>query len=103
MTCTTVSGALAGVASTNYHVTLVLPIWMRIEVPPCLTMDPDVFFPETYGSQHRRQIDLARRACASCPIQEHCLEWAVDRPDLDGIWAGTTPLERRRIRVGRAA
>ena len=80
-----------------------LPPWLTQGEPtPCLR-NPDLFFPEDYGLRYREQIEDARRACDFCPMRETCLGWAVPRPNLDGIWAATTPPERRRIRTGKAA
>ncbi|MEU2495026.1 WhiB family transcriptional regulator [Streptomyces sp. NPDC007883] len=32
-----------------------------------------------------------------CPVVEQCLDWAVERGPVDGIWGGTTESERRAI------
>jgi hypothetical protein len=41
----------------------------------------------------------ARDVCAECPIQLGCREWATfHEPQAYGIWGGTTPLERRKLR-----
>jgi len=80
---------------------VVLPPWPAGASPACLA-DPDLFFPEGYNEfVHGEQITAARTACLGCDLRPLCLEWAVPQTDLDGIWAATTPPERRRIRVGR--
>lgn len=43
-------------------------------------------------------VGRAKRFCARCPVREDCLAYALDHPDLDGIWGGTSDRERRRIR-----
>jgi WhiB family redox-sensing transcriptional regulator len=37
--------------------------------------------------------------CASCPVTEDCLEYALDHPSLKGVWAGTSERGRHRIRA----
>lgn len=39
----------------------------------------------------------AKALCEGCPVKEQCLAWALAHED-DGIWAGTSERERRRIR-----
>jgi WhiB family redox-sensing transcriptional regulator len=40
----------------------------------------------------------AVRICRQCPVAAECLGYALARPDLDGVWGGTTPKERKRLR-----
>lgn len=38
-------------------------------------------------------------ARAMCPVQADCLEYALAQgAELDGLWAGTTPRDRARLR-----
>ncbi len=47
---------------------------------------------------------LARSICAGCPVKVPCLDFALSRPDLFGIWAATSASERTAIRrVERSA
>jgi WhiB family transcriptional regulator, redox-sensing transcriptional regulator len=39
--------------------------------------------------------------CTGCPVRAACLGFALDHPDLDGIWAATTPEDRARLRRRR--
>lgn len=60
----------------------------------CRNSTPELFFP------HTGQVDLARRAkliCDKCPVKAKCLEEGLK--EREGIWGGTTPKERRRIRI----
>lgn len=66
----------------------------------CAQTDPDLFFPAYRANSFAR---LARRICASCPVRAECLDYALGYPDLDGIWAGTTPRERQRLRRASCA
>jgi WhiB family transcriptional regulator, redox-sensing transcriptional regulator len=59
----------------------------------CRDVDTAVFFPSRdadYGA--------ARAVCACCPVTDDCLNYALAHPDLLGMWGGTTPRERRRLR-----
>ncbi len=42
--------------------------------------------------------EKARRICADCPVQQECLDYALEIPSLEGIWGGTTERERQRLR-----
>jgi excisionase family DNA binding protein len=50
-----------------------------------------------FGGDHRETV-RAKAICAACVVQSECLEFAVGRADLLGIWAGTTPHERAAMR-----
>ena len=60
----------------------------------CRGLPLTLFFPEP-----GRSARPAKRICAVCPVQAQC--WAIAQPD--GIWAGTTRRERKRIRRRLAA
>ncbi|MFE5026230.1 WhiB family transcriptional regulator [Streptomyces sp. NPDC056656] len=69
-----------------------------LSAPSCQDADPALFFP-AHGLQLRdSQVEAAKRLCAACPVREECLVIAVRSDESDGIWGGTTPAERRRIR-----
>jgi WhiB family redox-sensing transcriptional regulator len=36
--------------------------------------------------------------CATCPVADICLSWAIETNQTEGIWGGHTPKERRKIR-----
>jgi WhiB family redox-sensing transcriptional regulator len=70
----------------------------------CRSLDPDLFFPvaeEAEEAVYTAQIATIRRICAACSAARPCLEWALTTGEPEGIWAGTTPHERRRIRAAR--
>lgn len=76
------------------------PAWMRdaecarIDVTP--DPDPDPWFGD------RRQVDAAKRICATCPVQEPCLAYALANRIEHGVWGGTSARERRRMRAEAA-
>jgi len=58
-----------------------------------------IFFPARGDTN---TLAAARDACARCPVQEPCLDFAL-LTNADGIWAGTSEKQRRQIRKERAA
>ncbi|MCW2856943.1 MAG: putative transcription factor WhiB family [Marmoricola sp.] len=55
-------------------------------------------FPHGEGFGSQRQIELAQLICAGCPVRPGCLAFALATDVQCGIWAGTTPSERRTVR-----
>jgi excisionase family DNA binding protein len=53
-----------------------------------------------FAGGHRETLQ-AKGICAGCPVQGPCLDFALSRSDLLGIWAGTTPNERTSMRRDR--
>lgn len=48
----------------------------------------------------------AKLLCGLCPITAECLSLALSLPqedDLIGVWGGTTPGDRRKLRAAEAA
>lgn len=61
----------------------------------CLGAGVDLWYP-TQGEVSRE----ARAVCASCPVREECLEWALENHE-HGVWGGTNDRQRRKIRRER--
>ena len=66
----------------------------------CAQTDPDLFFPDEFKDP-RLTLNVARKLCGSCEFKEPCLEYAVNNPELVGIWAGTTQRQRQDLRVAK--
>lgn len=64
----------------------------------CLDQDPELFFPVGEGPTAQRQVEEAREICANCPVRTPCLAFALQTNVQFGIWAGTVPVERARLR-----
>ncbi len=62
----------------------------------CRDLDTAVFFPETED-----EIAVAKAVCATCPVREACLEFALITRQDDGVWGGLDENERRRVRRRR--
>lgn len=60
----------------------------------CRDADPDIFFP----SEAVNTLDAARAVCSGCSVREECLEYALARPEVYGVWGGLSPVERRELR-----
>lgn len=59
----------------------------------CSDKDPRLFFPDPGLPAW---TDAAKQICASCPVQQACLDFAITE-GATGIWAGTTDAERRSL------
>jgi hypothetical protein len=59
----------------------------------CAGVDTDMFFPRE-RDWVPPEIQLL---CDSCPVEKECLSYAV-RNDLEGIWGGTSWMQRVQIR-----
>ena len=62
----------------------------------CTKVDPELFFPDPTETQER--LKQVKPLCDSCAFTEPCLEYALNHPELQGIWAGTTDKQRITIR-----
>jgi hypothetical protein len=71
------------------------PAWVAAAV--CAQVDPALWFPEKGGNN-----GPAKAICYSCPVRVDCLEYALRQEiAVDGIWGGTSVVDRRRIRRER--
>lgn len=64
-----------------------------LEDAPCASADPDAWF-----STDKGDIGYAKRVCGECPFKQECLEFAMQDPELHGVWGGKTRLERAKSR-----
>lgn len=66
----------------------------------CTQTDPEMFFPDKGACDTAR---TAVRVCKECPVRDECLDQALARNELFGIWGGMTfnqrTVERRRRRM----
>lgn len=59
--------------------------------------DPNVMFPVGDGKAAQVAIARAKTYCASCPVVDQCLEYALAIGEEHGVWGGTSETERRMI------
>jgi len=67
--------------------------WM--ERASCQETYPDAFFPVV--GESLELVAIAKRICRSCPVQNECLQLALDNREKHGIWGGTVYEERKEI------
>jgi Transcription factor WhiB len=65
-------------------------------------LGPDAWYP---ADGAKRQAAAALAVCGGCLVRRECLElslrdWTVGQ---HGVWGGTIPAERARLRLGRVA
>lgn len=71
-------------------------------------LSPDAWYPaetpET-ADPATRQTAAALAVCGACPVRQECLELSLRNWTLGqhGVWGGTVPAERERLRAGRVA
>ena len=58
----------------------------------CQGLDPAIFYPAT-----DEEAEAAKAVCATCPVGQACLEYALANRERDGVWGGCTEKERRRL------
>ncbi|MCX5263904.1 MULTISPECIES: WhiB family transcriptional regulator [unclassified Streptomyces] len=64
----------------------------------CRREDPDLFFPIGTSGPALMQEEQAKTVCRRCPVQEACLEWAMETDQTLGVWGGTSETERRALK-----
>jgi WhiB family transcriptional regulator, redox-sensing transcriptional regulator len=64
----------------------------------CRDLDPNLFFPPS-----DEEAAPAKAVCATCPVREECLEYALVTRQDDGVWGGLDETERKRLRRRRQA
>jgi len=68
---------------------------------PCRGMETEIFFCETRRRTklYNKETRHALKVCSTCDFKDVCLETFID--EQYGIFGGTTPHERQRIRSHR--
>ncbi|MGW4234546.1 WhiB family transcriptional regulator [Streptomyces sp. NPDC004980] len=64
----------------------------------CRDEDPDLFFPIGSTGPALVQTEDAKAVCATCPVREQCLEWALENGQDSGVWGGLGESERRALK-----
>jgi len=63
----------------------------------CAQIDPDAFFPES-PREYMLSLRVLKPICDACSFKDPCLDYAIDNPELVGIWAGTSYKDRLRLK-----
>ena len=64
-----------------------------------------VFFPPPHFERKRDRLERERRAkaiCASCPVINQCLDYALTIREPHGIWGGLNEVERKSLLAASA-
>jgi len=61
----------------------------------CAQVDPDLWFPRV-GQGDKSTAAIA--ICNECPVKDACLQYVLENGEEHGIWGGTTPSMRRRMK-----
>lgn len=69
---------------------------------PCVSSDPEAFFPEPDAPGAAELARQAIKVCGDCTYQLECLAYALENHEDWGIWGGKTPFERRKLLRARA-
>lgn len=64
----------------------------------CRDEDPELFFPIGNTGPALAQIEEAKAVCARCPVQDPCLQWALESGQDAGVWGGLSEDERRALK-----
>lgn len=69
-------------------------LWMKDRA--CTLEDAEIFFPEP-SPWMLSEIAAAKEVCSTCPVQEACLEYAIENRIEYGVWGGKTRNQRLDI------
>lgn len=72
--------------------------WRADALCPQVSLDE---FHAEQGIGGTEQINFAKQCCELCPVKAACLDYALAANEQFGIWGGTTPRVRRRLRAER--
>lgn len=76
--------------------------WQRLA--SCRGEDSVFFFAPSYFEKRGEKLAreaVAKRICASCPVIEPCLDFALATREAHGVWGGLNETERRAILKAR--
>lgn len=61
--------------------------------PACLGEDTNLFYSESFKDHQE-----ALKFCARCAVQSQCLDYAMNKPEIYGVWGGRTAIQRTLLR-----
>ena len=67
------------------------------ESAACRFFDTELFFPIGKAGRAIAEIQRAKAICATCPVRQPCLTFALDTHQGYGIWGGYDEDERRLL------
>lgn len=75
------------------------PTWR--DQSECRDADPEVFYPRSMKDGGAEDVKLGKAICAACPVQDECLEEAVEVGDIWGWRAGKSPNQIKAMVIDR--
>lgn len=69
----------------------------------CRGMDANLFHEEKPYNWTKKQLAAAKKVCASCPVSQECLNYAIENKLSLGVWGGMTYKERLAVRKTNGA
>lgn len=69
--------------------------WLKARA--CTLEDAELFFPDREHRTVKAGATNAKAVCGRCPVQEQCLQWALQTRQDFGVWGGLTEKERERM------
>lgn len=64
----------------------------------CRNFPTTLFFLEQFENQRTTKLAEARAVCSQCEVADDCLRFALNNDIQYGVWAGTTPLQRKQMK-----
>jgi hypothetical protein len=97
---------LSAVITRGFTMTDRILSQLVVEQGACSTsgLSPDDWYPVSASAEAaRREAAGAIAVCSGCRVREECLELALRNSAMGqyGVWGGTVPAERERLRAGR--
>ena len=81
--------------ATRRGTTDAAPRWLQNGA--CRLADADLHFPVGESKEAKEQTAKAKAVCRGCPVQERCLQWALETKQDVGVWGGLSEKDRRRL------
>ena len=71
----------------------------------CRGQDTSNFYhPENERGPSRARREMrAKAVCATCPVVQQCLRWALAAREPYGVWGGLSTEERESLLIGKSA
>jgi hypothetical protein len=64
---------------------------------------PDAYFMTGESEDDMSLNKLAISICNACPLQQLCLDYAMEANEAYGIWGGKTSSQRKRVRYSKVS
>jgi len=91
-------------APLTSYLTLTNEDWMNNPLRKCRGEDTDRWFPTEVDPRTGEESEPAyappdvQRACGTCEVRAHCLQYALDTDQGSGVWGGLTTYQRDLIK-----